>query len=170
MKKILLILILLGVGFILILYITLKPNTRNIATDTPFKEIIGKELVLNKAVYIILQEKGAYSFEPYAIFDSNYNNSQIIQHATEKPQLLQGSKLHITGAKMYQSMRGGFYRPYILGTTKHPVTQKKISFEYQWGEASIDKLLNNVDDCWKFPLAPWETTAHEGWFVLPKMK
>ena len=174
--KILALVVFVGIGFILfILYATIKTKSTNLKNYEPYKELIGKTLVLNKKTYLFKDEttmipNGNF---PYTLMDDLHPRWAYFQEGKEMPEVditeiltfPKGVAFHVEKAIQYTNGVSGSSSPTIFGSIEYQGKTYKIS--YFWGERDIDKAYRNVPKCWQFHQAPWQDSADTTWYALP---
>lgn len=168
--------IFLGIGLMLfILFVTVKTKSTNLKNYKPYKELIGKKLVMQKETYLFEDEEtfipnGDF---PYTLMDELHPRWPYFQEAKLTPgvdvkQVLRfpkGVVFHVEKAIQYTNGVSGSSTPVMFGRIDYQGKTYKIS--YPWGERDIDKAYRNVPECWQFHLAPWQDKADTTWYALP---
>ena len=174
--KIIALVIIVGIGFILfILYATVKTKSTSLKNYAPYKELIGKTLVLKKETYLFKDEttmipNGDF---PYTLLDDLHPRWAYFQEGKNIPEVditeiltfPQGVEFHVEKAIQYTNGVSGSSTPTIFGIIEYQGKTYKIS--YLWGERDIDKAFRNVPECWQFHQAPWQDSADTTWYALP---
>lgn len=167
-KRIIIILAVGAILFIAALLYSILPRTKNVSKYSPFKELIGNELLTAKPTVLIKLEKSDQTFVEYGIYDIDPYYEAVIEASPEKWELPAGTKLHIVKAKLHYGAVAGVTVPYVIGTVKHPETGEVIEFEYSWGRPSISLSSEKGKEGWLFPLAAWQEVADTNRYILPK--
>lgn len=164
-----------GIGlFIFFLYATIKTKSTSLNKYAPFREWVGKTVILDKEA-IVFEEKvkmNPNSKYPYILLDSLHprweyvQNQEEIGDITEIKALAAGTKLVLEKAIQYTNGVSGSSYPTLFGTISDGEKEYKIG--YQWGEEDIAKSHYNVEKRWKFHRAPWQATQDTTYYALPK--
>ena len=174
--KILALIIFGGIGLVLfVLYATVKTKSTNLKNYEPYKELIGKTLVLQKETYLFKDETSMIPNGdfPYTLMDDLHPRWAYFQEGkeisevdiTEVLRFPKGVVFHIEKAIQYTNGVSGSSNPTLFGTIDYRGKTYKIS--YPWGERNIDKAFRNVPKCWQFHQAPWQDAADTTWYALP---
>lgn len=159
--------------FCFILYATVKTKSKNVGQYEPFKEWVGKTVVLKRET-VLFKEKNAKGRYPYLLADSLHPQWPYIQDRKNltDPDLAEvmkfptGAKLEIERATQFTNGVSGASSPTISGTLHSGGKLYKIS--YQWGEMDIAKFFDKIEKCWQFHQAPWQDKTDSAFYALPQ--
>lgn len=165
-----------GIGFfIFIIYATVKTKSTGLNSCQPFKELIGKTVVLNKETYLFSDhENTTHNADfPYTLMDdlhplwSYYQECKNLPHVdiTEITSFPRGTKFQIKKAVQYTAGVSGASYPTLFGSIQHKGQLYKVS--YQWGKQDFYKASNEAEKYWVFHQAPWQNTRDTASYVLP---
>ncbi len=179
-KKIMGIIILIAIGgiglFIFILYATIKTKSTNISKYEPFNEWVGKTATLNRETILFIDKLPMYknSTYPYVMLDSLHPMWQYAEDRKNlaEPELVEitsfpaGTTLKIEKAIQYTNGVSGSSYPMVFGTVSQSGRDYKIG--YRWGSQNMNKAFANIEECWQFHQAPWQTHADTAFYALPE--
>lgn len=161
------------VGFIFILYATIKTKSTSLNKYEPFKECIGQTVTLNKQT-VLFKDKipmNNNSDYPYMLLDSLHPQWRYVDERKNIGDIEQivtfpeGTQLKIEKAIQYTNGVSGSSYPMIFGTiTAHGMDYKT---GYQWGERNVSKAFEKIEKCWFFHQSPWQTSADRNFYALP---
>lgn len=161
------------IGFVFILYATIKTKSTSLNKYEPFKEWIGQTVTLNK-VTILFKDKipmNDNSDYPYMLLDSLHPQWRYIEEQKEIGDIEEiisfpaGTQLRFDKAIQYTNGVSGSSYPTIFGTIIYNGQNYKIG--YQWGTMDIGKSFDKIEKCWQFHQAPWQTSADLNFYALP---
>ncbi len=164
LKKILILLALAFVGFILLLFFTLKNKTKDFSNVAPYNTVVGKEFTLKHPIVLCKNDKTDKIFEDYSIYTDTVYYKPIIENASEHYTLNKGTTIKILSAKHFKHAVSGFTSSYVIGAVIHPNTKKLVYFQFNWAKEIKNTYVSTVKRKWYFPLAPWQQEAIEGTF------
>ncbi|MBX3253591.1 MAG: hypothetical protein KF862_05570 [Chitinophagaceae bacterium] len=160
-------------GFIFILYATIKTKSTSLRKYEPFKEWVGKSVVLNKEA-VLFKEKipgntnGEY---PYMLMDSLHPRWQYMDEEKSAGNIEEivafpaGTALKLEKAIQYTNGVSGSSSPWIFGTVSSNGNTYKTG--YQWGTRDLEKNFYQIEKCWKFHQAPWQDKTDTTFYALP---
>src|SRR5690606_13662046 len=161
------------IGFIFILYATIKTKSTSLNNYEPFKEWVGKTVTLNKET-VLFKEKirmNSNSNYPYMLLDSLHpqwryvEEQKAIGDIEEIIRFPVGTSLNLDKAIQYTNGVSGSSYPTIFGTiTAHGMDYK---VGYQWGERDVSKAFEKIEKCWFFHQAPWQDKQDTTFYALP---
>ena len=163
--------------FALFLFQTIKTKSTSLNNFVPYKELIGKTVVLNNDVILYKYKNSAEVFNsnyPYFLIDSkdpdwisipNFVEINEIETIFEIPK---GASLKIEKAIQYTNGVSGTSSPFVFGTITSDDIDYKVS--YQWGEQNMSKNFDNIPESWYFYQAPWQNELDTSFYYLPKAK
>jgi len=161
------------IGFIFILYATIKTKSTSLNNYEPFKEWVGKTVTLNKET-VLFKEKirmNSNSNYPYMLLDSLHpqwryvEEQKAIGDIEEIIRFPVGTSLKLDKAIQYTNGVSGSSYPTIFGTiTAHGMDYK---VGYQWGERDVSKAFEKIEKCWFFHQAPWQDKQDTTFYALP---
>lgn len=168
-----------GLGiFILMLVFTLKTKTKNLRNYEPYKEWVGKTVELNRET-VLFTDQGRSddnSSYPYVLLDSLHPRWQDVEQHRKVPRMdlseirsfPAGTKLNIEEAIQYTTGVSGFSYPTVFGTVS--IGKETYKIAYQWGTMSMSRSYDNVEKCWQFHQAPWQSKLDTAFYEVPKAK
>lgn len=176
---IIILVIIAGLGVILfILYATIKTKSTSLNNYAPYKDYIGKTVILNKET--ILYKVDSRTFEnddyPYNLIDSLNPMWEDIKLTMKTPnpytqeisRFPAGTNLTIDKSVQYTNGVSGSSYPTVFGTIKYQNKTYKIG--YSWGEKSASKDYSGIKECWYFHQAPWQDKHDSTFYALPTAK
>jgi hypothetical protein len=173
--KIVLICIVVGFFlFVFFLFQTCKTKSTNIGNKDPFKDLIGKELVLKRPVRLFMEKYPTRKEFPYVMADTNlysWQNYTAALQATEpeiklSDSIQENSKVVFEKATQYTPGVSGFSRSKLFGTLTS-TEGKTYKVEMQWGELNSSLPWKGSDKAYRFELAPWQTERDTASYYLP---
>ncbi|QIH31626.1 hypothetical protein [Sphingobacterium sp. DR205] len=176
-KKIMGIIALVIIGgivlLVFIIFATVKTKSTSINKYEPFKEWIGKTVTLNKETVLFKDkvEMNHNSDYPYVLLDSLHPKWQYAEEQKAMGDLEEIIRfpeetiLKFEKAIQYTNGVSGFSYPTIFGTLTSNGKEYKVG--YQWGEMSIGKRFDKVEECWQFHQAPWQEEKDTTFYDLP---
>jgi len=161
------------IGFIFILYATIKTKSTSLNNYEPFKEWVGKTVTLNKET-VLFKEKirmNSNSNYPYMLLDSLHPQWRYVEEQKTIGDIEKiirfpvGTSLKLDKAIQYTNGVSGSSYPTIFGTiTAHGMDYK---VGYQWGERDVSKAFEKIEKCWFFHQAPWQDKQDTTFYALP---
>ena len=161
------------IGFIFILYATIKTKSTRLNKYEPFKEWVGKTVNLNKET-VLFKEKirmNSNSDYPYMLLDSLHPQWQYVDEQKEIGDIEEimrfpaGTQLKLDEAVQYTNGVSGSSYPTIFGTIHFNGNTYKTG--YRWGEMDISKRSDKIEKCWQFHQAPWQGGRDAAFYALP---
>ncbi|GAA4800025.1 hypothetical protein GCM10023231_30980 [Olivibacter ginsenosidimutans] len=165
------------VFFIFILYATIKTKSTNINQYPPFKEWVGKTVMLNKETIVFkenITKMNPNDKYPYTLLDSLHPRWEYLREqeklgdVTKINVFTAGTKLVLEKAVQYTNGVSGFSSPTLFGTINDGNKEYKIG--YQWGQMDIGKWFDKIEKCWQFHQAPWQDRPDTAFYALPEAK
>ena len=148
--------LIIAIGYAVILYFTLKPKTRDVSQLSPYFEIIGKDLIVQREAKLV-RNLPAFVYEnPYLIQE---NDQPVYEGITEIYTIPVGTVIKIDKAQFIKNGVSGFTHSVVFGTLEIPGQGLK-SFEYVWGNQA-NTLDANKPLEFSFPMASWQTTSDD---------
>ncbi|MBA5630311.1 hypothetical protein [Moheibacter lacus] len=180
LKKVLFILggvFLLGIllfGFFL--YFTIKTKSTDVSDEQPFQNWVGKKVELNQEILIFNEKLKSHTDEyfPYEFTDSLQTKWQYVseqlrsgnEDVAEIDRFPKGATFTIEKATLFTNGVSGSSNIYLFGEISNG--EKTYEVGFQWGEQSISRFLDDVDEQWNFPQAPWQNQTDTTYYALPE--
>ena len=177
------ILVLIIVGgisfFVFMLYAAIKTKSTNLKGYEPYKELMGKTVVLQYRTTLfeekikIMTPNDEY---PYLLLDERHPEWQYAEDNKKlpEPDLIEiisfpvGTKFTIEKATQYTNGVSGMSSPSVFGTINSGGKEYKVF--YRWGKMDISKYFDKIKKCWKFHQAPWQIKQDPSFYVIKKKK
>ena len=157
----------ISIVFVSWMYFGFKPTVTDVSYKKPYSDIVGKELILKRNAFIAKNYEHHVNENLYIIEE---NEKNIYSEAGPHYSLLAGTKLSITGAKLFKGAVSGFTHSYVLGTVYIEELNQQVAFEYNWGRQPFIPYDGNGEppekEYWLFPLAIWQDQTIEGKIYL----
>lgn len=144
-----------AVLFVALLYYTLKTKITDVSDQRPYREVLNKELVLQRDAVLVKSRSADIYANPYLLTEQE---EQLMPEALPRYRLAKGTFIQITAAKLFKNGTSGFTYAYVLGKVYVPEIKSEVEFEYQWGESHIS-IYNDFKDYWTFPQAIWQESS-----------
>lgn len=159
--------------FSFIIFATVKTKSTNINKYEPFKEWVGKTVILNKEATLFKDkvEMNPNRDYPYMLLDSLHPKWQYVEEQKAIGDLVEitrfpaGTTLKFEKAIQYTNGVSGFSYPTIFGTIIS--NGKEYKAGYQWGEINLGKSFDKEEKCWQFHQAPWQKGKDTAFYALP---
>lgn len=180
LKKVLFILggvFLLGIllfGFFL--YIAIKTKSTDVSDDPPFQNWVGKTVELNQGILIFNEKLKSHTDQDflYEFTDSLQPKWQFVSEQIQSNnsdfkkigRFPKGSTFTIEKATLFTNGVSGSSSPYLFGRISDGTQSYKVGF--RWGEQSLTRFFDDVDQQWKFPQAPWQNKIDTTYYALPE--
>jgi len=177
-KKVLkIIIICVVVGFFLFvfaLFQTCKTKSTSISKRDPFKEVIGKELIIKRPVRLFMPKDPDKTDYPYAISDTNQVSWESYMSGLQanEPEIKlsdsikENAKVVFDKAVIYTNGVSGFSRPKLFGTlTSTEGNTYKV--EFCWGKYESGYPWKGSHQPYKFSIAPWQEVQDTAHYYLP---
>lgn len=135
--------------FILLLYFTLFPPSKDLSRKKPYNDMIGKDLLVKREATVALNYPPYARFKPYIMVDSGGFLGDDI-----KPRyaLKAGTPLRIQSVKQYKNGTSGEERILALGKVHVNELNTEVEFEYEVGSTSLTPngiLWNHSKPLWQ---------------------
>ena len=161
------------VGFIFILFATIKTKSTSLNQQQPFKKWIGQEVFLQRETKLFKDhiEMNYNRRYPYMLIDSLHprwtyiEEQKAIGDIEELATFATGTILTLEEATQYTNGVSGSSYPTIFGSIQSQGKTYKIG--YQWGTMDIGKRFQKIDECWSFHQAPWQDEPDTAFYPLP---
>lgn len=190
-SKIILTLFLIGIiaisFFAFLLYFNLKKKSKDISTEKPFVDYIGKPLVLNTETFLVKEDKAIYDNAkfPYLLTDSmSYNYDDLIKRNQiridkDKPcdicdiifleTFPEGTVVTFHKAVMTIGGVSGSANLILYGTVEY--NNQKYPVGYYWGREDYSKKSDTsgffgMKRYYKFNQAPWQTKQDTSQYII----
>lgn len=150
--------------FTFLLYFTIKTKSTSLNTYTPFKEWIGKTVLLKRETFLFQEADPMNTEYPYLLLDTLEDRSDIKEVAL----ITIGTKLTIEKAIMYTNGVSGSSFPVLFGSLDDG--SKIYPIAYRWGDESLSRRFDKIEARWKFELAPWQDIPDTTFYSLPEAK
>ena len=164
-----------GIGlFVFFLYATIKTKSTSLNKYEPFKEWVGKTVILDKET-VVFEEKVRMtpnSKYPYMLLDSLHPSWEYVWNQEKKGDVTHiktfpaGTELTLEKAIQYTNGVSGSSYPTIFGTIKDGEKEYKVG--YPWGEINISRDFKGIAESWRFHQAPWQTGEDTTYYALPR--
>ncbi len=163
--------------FIFWLYQTVKTKTTSLNKYAPFKEWVGKTVILNNNMKLF-KYKTYNSMEdknyPYILMDNRHPDWEYLHRLIESDDVEQiieipkGTSLKLEKAVQYTNGVSGGSTPVIFGT----ITSNDVDYNvsYQWGSKDRVRWFDNIPEYWCFHQAPWQEEVDTTFYYLPIAK
>ncbi len=155
MKKIILVFVIGLIGFIGLLYFTLKTKVRDISNIELYATYFNKKMVLKKGVFLAKSKDLLINDPEYvlAAFDINLTDNMQPRYI-----LPQGTVIILNAAKAYLNGVSGLETNYVIGKLYLNELKKEVSFKYAWNEAFYVEINNEISINEKLFNPVWEST------------
>ncbi len=161
--------------FAFFLYATIKTKSTGIDKYPPFREWVGKKVILNRET-VVLKEKFRSNTNdryPYTLLDSLHPGWEYAEarKTLDEPDIEEivvfpaGAELMLEKAIQYTNGVSGSSYPTIFGVIGSGEEAYKVG--YQWGKRDIGKSHYGIEECWKFHQAPWQEKPDTTFYALP---
>lgn len=138
------------IGFIFILYATIKTKSTSLNKFEPYKQWIGKTVVLNKETVLFKESIPMIdnSDYPYVLLDSLHPRWRYVEEQKKMGDIEEiigfpaGTQLRFDKAIQYTNGVSGSSYPTIFGTIIYNGKDYKVG--YQWGERDITKAFEKI--------------------------
>ncbi|HWL00676.1 MAG TPA: hypothetical protein VNQ55_12040 [Parapedobacter sp.] len=168
-----------GIGlFILLGYATIKTKSTGLDTYPPFSEWVGKTVTLHRQTTVFEERITAHTNGgyPYLLLDSLHPQWQYVEQrlSAADPDLVKvavlpaGTSLTLKKALQYTNGVSGTSYPTFFGTIS--VDGAHYAIAYPWGERSLSRHFDGIDECWQFNAAPWQTAPDTAYYALPEAR
>lgn len=172
--------IIIGIGIVVVLvfgfvlYATIKTKSTVISQYSPYKEWMGRTVILDKETVLLTEKVKQFDDKkyPYLLLDSLHPDWSYLAERIELGDYIlvekfpAGAKFHIEKAIQFTGGVSGNSTPFVFGTISYNGKNYKIS--YQWGTMDIAKFMDKVNACWQFHRAPWQSQADTAYYELPE--
>lgn len=165
-----------GIGFfIFILYATIKTKSTSLSKYEPYREWIGKIVILDKET-VVFKEKirmNPNSKYPYILLDDLHPQWKYVLEQQKTGDVDKvavfpaGAKLTLEKAVQYTNGVSGTSYPTIFGTISNGKQIYKVG--YQWGNRDFSKSFNDYKS-WYFHKAPWQNEEDTVHYTLPEAR
>lgn len=116
-------------GFVLLLFVTLRTKVEDVSDQSPYVELLNRDLVVARDVPLGMnREPDTYQRRVFVAPDFSFTE--------EVPQIAMipaGTTFRFTGAKTFRNGTSGFTWRILLGTVTNPADGKTYEFEFNWG-------------------------------------
>lgn len=168
-----------GIGlFILFLYATIKTKSTGLDPYPPFSEWVGKTVTLHRETTVFEESITAHtnSSYPFLLLDSLHPQWEYVEERLRaaEPDLVKvtvlpaGTRLTLEKAVQYTNGVSGSSYPTLFGTISTGGAHYAIA--YQWGERSLSRHFDGIDECWQFNKAPWQAVPDTAYYALPEAR
>lgn len=160
--------------FVFALFQTCKTKSTNISKKEPFKDLIGKELVLKRPVRLFMEKYPTREDYPYVLSDTNMHSwstyTSMLQADVLEIKLSdtisENSKIIFDKAIQYTPGVSGFSRSKLFGTLSS-TEGKTYQVEVSWGKLNSNLDWKGSQKAYKFELAPWQSEIDTASYYLP---
>ena len=162
--------------FGLLLYMTIKTKSTDVSREKPFQEWVGKSVILKNEILIFNEKLKSHTDEdyPYEFLDSLQPKWQFVNEqlrsgnpdVEEIKRFPKGSTFTIEKATLFTNGVSGTSSPYLFGRISDGTKTYQVGF--RWGEQSMSRFFDDVEEQWKFPQAPWQNQTNSKYYALPE--
>ncbi len=139
------------VFLVLALYEALRTKRKDVNDQSPFKELIGKTVTLQRDVTLAKNIEAFYLEELHFITE----NEELFEGVEKIGTLSKGTTITIESATFLTNGTSGSTTSNIVGSVFVKELNRKMKFEYSWGEYHFMYVDDNKE-YWTFPLAVWQ--------------
>ena len=115
--------------FVLLLYITLSDSVDDVSDETPYKDLVDRNLSFSRDMLLVENEPNLSQFEPNFFLEAF---DRLPQGTTLLQKLPQGTKFVIRKFKSVQNGTSGTTTWYAIGKVTIQEPKSEIPFEYAW--------------------------------------
>lgn len=158
------------------LYATIKTKSTRVDQYPPFKQWIGKTVILDKETVLISEKVKLYAYDdyPYLLLDSLHPYWPYLEERVRLGDYIlieefpAGTSLRIDKAVQFTGGVSGSSTPFVFGRIRY--RDKTYGTAYQWGTTDIAKFMDKVDERWHFHQAPWQPEVDTAFYALPEAR
>ncbi len=136
---------------VLALYEALRTKRKDVNDQSPFKELIGKTVTLQRDVILAKNIEAFYLEELHFITE----DEELFDGVKKIAVLPKGTTITIESATFLTNGTSGSTTSNIVGSVFVKLLNKEMKFEYSWGEYHLI-CLEEPCNYWVFPKAVWQ--------------